>query len=84
MKIEMTTKLMLLAGLAVGLLLLVIGASIPNRGTFYAGAFILPMSLFWGGLFLQEEGTPLRVAMMAIGGFLAAAVVGGISILSLY
>ena len=63
----------------VGLLLLVIGLDRNNDGVYYAGAFILPAALLWGGLFLEEESPGLRIALVAVGGYLVAALLTGIT-----
>ena len=63
----------LFAVVLLGLLLVVIGPSIENEGVYYAGAFILPAALFWAGLFLKEESGGVRITLLAIGGYLVAA-----------
>lgn len=62
----------LFGAVAVGLLLLVIGIGTGTEWVFYAGAFILPLALLWGGLFKSEQNTPVRVALLAVAGLLIA------------
>jgi len=69
----------LFAAILLGLLLVVIGLDIENDGVYYAGAFILPAALLWGGLFLDEESPGIRITLLAVGGYLAAALLAGIS-----
>jgi hypothetical protein len=68
---------LLFAGIFVGLLLLVIGLDQKNDAVYYAGAFILPAALLWGSLFLGEESPGIRIALLAVGGFLIAALLAG-------
>ena len=76
-----STVIMFVA-ILVGLLLLVIGDSQNSSGVYYAGAFILPAALFWGAFFLKEENTGLRIAFLAVGGYLAASLLAGLASLS--
>jgi hypothetical protein len=71
--------MILLAGLALGLLLLVIGAGTRNRPVTLIGEFIFPMALFAGGLFWGEENSAVRITLMALGGLFVIAVFGNIS-----
>ena len=64
------TKWVVLIGVALGLLLRVIGADIGNYEVNLAATFILPLSLFWGGLFLKEDSTAIRITLLAIGGLI--------------
>ena len=56
-----------------GLLLVVIGLDRSNSVIYYIGAFFLPAAFIWGGLFLNEENIKIRITLLAIGGFLIAA-----------
>jgi hypothetical protein len=77
----MLTKL----GAILGLLLLVIGTGIPNRGTLLAGDFIFAVALIWGGLDSSEENIPLRITMLAVGGlFTIAAFASSLGLTSLF
>jgi hypothetical protein len=76
-----------LIGVLLGLVLQYIGyrLSEPNPDLILAGSAIPPLSLLWGGLFLSEEGAPLRVTLLAIGGILLMISISLLSaILSLY
>ena len=64
------TKWVVFIGVALGLLLRVIGVDIGNYEVNLAASFILPLALFWGGLFLKEEGASVRVVLLAIGGLI--------------
>lgn len=65
-------KSVVLIGVALGLVLQYIGyrLSEPNPDLILIGSFLIPLSLLWGGLFLSEEGTPLRVTLLAVGGII--------------
>jgi len=65
------------AVMLLGLLLVVIGLDRDNSIVYYIGAFFLPASLLWGGLFLKEEDIKIRITMLAVGGFLIATLVAG-------
>jgi hypothetical protein len=69
---------MLFGAVAVGLLLLVIGVGIRNRGVAMAGEFIFPLSLLAGGLFWGEEQLPVRITLVALGGLFVIAAFTGI------
>src|SRR4030042_662955 len=69
----------LFAVIFVGLLLIAIGLNRGNDEVYYAGAFILPAALLWGGLFLKEEGSGIRITLLAVGGYLAASLLPGIA-----
>jgi putative Mn2+ efflux pump MntP len=64
------TKWVVLIGVALGLLLRVIGVDIGNYEVNLAATFILPLALFWGGLFLKEDSTAIRITLLAIGGLI--------------
>jgi hypothetical protein len=63
---------LVLAGVALGLVLQYVGyrLSEPNPDLILAGSAIVPLSLLWGGLFLSEEGSALRVTLLAVAGIL--------------
>jgi hypothetical protein len=69
------SSLLLLAGIALGLLLMVIGAATRSRGVVLTGAFIFPLSLFTGGLFWSEEFLPVRITLISLGGLFVIAAV---------
>ena len=69
------SSMLLLAGIALGLLLMIIGAAARSRGLVLAGAFIFPMSLFGGGLFWSDELPSVRITLVALGGLFVIAAV---------
>jgi hypothetical protein len=77
--ITVGSGLILLAALALGLLLLVIGSGTRSRAVTLIGDFVFPLSLFGGGLFWAEEHLAVRIALIALGGLFAIAVFGSIS-----
>ena len=70
--------MILLAGIALGLLLLAIGAGTRNRAVILIGEFVFPLSLFAGGLFWGEESLAVRITLIALGGLFAIAAFGNI------
>jgi len=69
-----------LIGILLGMVMQYIGYRLPepNADLIVIGTYILPLSLLWGGMFLSEESTPLRVTLLAIGGIvLMMSVVSG-------
>lgn len=65
------TRATLLAGIAVGLLLLLIGSGAGSEWVVRIGAFVLSLLSFWGGLLLQKESVAIRATLLAVGGFVA-------------
>ena len=57
-------------GATLGLLLLVIGNGISNKGTMLAGIFILPIAFLWGGLYRSEQSMAQKITLLAIAGVL--------------
>jgi hypothetical protein len=78
-KEEPGSKMGLFAGIAIGLLLLVIGSGTGNNGVIHAGAFILSLASFWGGFYLPKENVAIKTALLAIGGLVAIAAFLGVS-----
>lgn len=77
------TRLIVFIGILVGMLLLVLGDSLEASGVYYAGAFILPVTLLWGSLYMKEESIGLRITLLAVGGYLVASgLLSGLSALS--
>ena len=74
--LNMATGLML--GVALGIVLLVIGAAVPNDGVRYAGVAITTLGLFGAGFLLKEENGMLRLGLMIAGGLLLSSL-GGLS-----
>ena len=70
------SSILLLAGIALGLLLMVVGAATRTRGLVLTGAFIFPLTLFAGGLFWSEELLPVRITLISLGGLFVIAAVG--------
>ena len=68
--------LLLLIGIALGLLFLVLGAGTGVRVLSLIGAFIFPMSLFAGGLFWSEESLAVRITLMGLAGLFVISVFG--------
>ena len=58
----------LLLGVAIGVLLLIIGAATETSGAVYAGVIITPVALFSGGFLLKEENSNVRLGMLIAGG----------------
>ena len=52
----------------IGILLIMIGGGVDNDWLCLVGSFLFAVSLIWGGLFIKEEGIPIRVTMLAIAG----------------
>jgi hypothetical protein len=65
---------------ALGLLLMVVGMHAGAEGPLFAGIFILPLALIWGGLFLEGQRQPVRVTLLAIGGLI---ILGATQLLSM-
>ena len=67
---NLVKRSVLLIGILLGMVMQYIGyrLSEPNADLILIGTYILPLSLLWGGMFLSEESTPLRVTLLAIGG----------------
>jgi len=72
-------RLILFIGILLGLLLLVIGDSRNIKWVIYAGKFILPAALFWGGFYLKEENLAVRVTLLALGGIMIVTGLFGVS-----
>jgi hypothetical protein len=78
-------KLILCAGIAIGLLLLTIGDSVGQSAVSHVGTFIASFSLFGGGLYLKEENVAIRITLLAIAGiFVASGLLGISSIFSVF
>ena len=66
---------MVFMGVILGLLLIIIGIGAESCWVFLIGALIMPLVLFWGGLFLQDLPLPMRITMMAIAVVVVAATI---------
>jgi hypothetical protein len=62
------SRVLIVLFVALGLLLLVIGASIGQKNVLRAGLFIFPAALMLGGLLAGEEKLAVRVSLISIGG----------------
>ena len=62
-------------GVILGLLLIIIGIGAESCWVFLIGALIMPLVLFWGGLFLQDLPLPMRIAMLAVAVVVVAATI---------
>ncbi len=86
--ITLSGKASLVVGVAVGLLLLIIAVATEIEGVAYAGLFVLPLTLFCGGLLLTKENTPLRVTLLVFSGLLllsvASAALTGVTIFEMF
>ncbi|HEY41078.1 MAG TPA: hypothetical protein G4O18_04365 [Dehalococcoidia bacterium] len=74
-----------LLGVILGILLIIIGIGTESDWVFLIGTLIMPIVLFWGGLFLQGENLAMRIAMVAVAGAVVAATIlscGGSTIFS--
>jgi len=64
--VTMETKMVTFGGILLGILLLVIGVGASVKWVTYAGKFILPAALFWGGFYLKEESTGVRITLIVL------------------
>jgi hypothetical protein len=67
---------MVFVGIAVGLLACIIGAATRTSEAMYAGVFIIPLSLFGGGLLLKEQNSTISLGMLIAGGLVIIFVAG--------
>jgi hypothetical protein len=51
----------------------VIGVGASVKWVTYAGKFILPAALFWGGFYLKEESTGVRITLIVLAGVVVIA-----------
>ena len=58
----------LLMKVAIGVLVLVIGAATETNGAIYAGLIITPLALLSSGFLLKEENSSVRISMLEFGG----------------
>ena len=76
------TNLMVFTCILLGLFLLVIGDSRNIKWVIYAGKFILPAALLWGGFYLKKESVAARVTLLALGGIMIVAGLLGMASIS--
>lgn len=65
--VSMNLGMALLIGVALGILLLIIGAATDTSGSVYAGLIITPLALFAGGFLMKEENNVVRLGMLLAG-----------------
>jgi hypothetical protein len=66
--VTMETKMVTFGGILLGVLLLVIGIGASIKWVTYAGKFILPAALFWGGFYLKDENVGVRITLIVLAG----------------
>jgi hypothetical protein len=66
--VTMETKMVTFGGIILGILLLVIGVGASVKWVTYAGKFILPAALFWGGFYLKEESISIKTTLIVLAG----------------
>ena len=66
--VTMETKMVTFGGILLGILLLVIGVGASIKWVTYAGKFILPAALFWGGFYLKDENVGVRITLIVLAG----------------
>ncbi len=69
---------------ALGILLIMIGNGVENSWLRLVGTFLFAVSLFWGGLSLEETRVPIRVTMLAVAGLAVYSMISGGSSISSY
>jgi hypothetical protein len=62
----------IMIGLALGILLLVIGAGAPSEGAYYAGVFFTAFALFAGAFLLKEENGYVRLGLFIAAGLVVS------------
>jgi hypothetical protein len=75
---------MVFLAVALGILLAIIGTGTDSEWVYLIGTLIIPIALLWGGLFLEGQTLAMRIAMLAVGGYVVGAIVssgGGLSYL---
>jgi hypothetical protein len=77
--LQFEKQIILFGVMLLGLLLIIIGLNVETDEVYYAGAFILPAALLWAGLFLKEESSGMRITLLAVGGYLIASLLSGVS-----
>ena len=70
--IAINLSMALLMGVALGIVLIVIGAAVHSEGTYYAGIAITTLSLFGGGFLLKGENGYVRLGLLLAGGLILA------------
>ena len=70
--IAINLSMAIMIGVALGIVLIVIGVATESEGTYYAGIAIATLSLFGGGFLLKEENHFVRLGLLLAGGLLLA------------
>lgn len=65
----------MLAALALGLLLTIIGAGAEVKWLYLIGILILPLVLLWGAIYRTGDDTKLKITLLAMAGIIMAAIV---------
>jgi hypothetical protein len=65
----------MLAVLALGLLLTIIGAGAEVKWLYLVGILILPLALLWGAFYKAGDDIKLKITLMAMAGIIMAAIV---------
>jgi len=73
---------MVFFGVALGILLIMIGGGTNNEWVSLVGSFFFAGSLFWGGLSSKEEKVPVRVTMLVFAGLAVFRLLSSSSIFS--
>lgn len=68
--LAMTHRLTTFIAAVIAPVLVGIGILVEDSKLTFAGIFVLPFALIWGGLFLEGQKLPVRVTLLAIGGLL--------------
>ncbi|HEY33628.1 MAG TPA: hypothetical protein G4O10_11080 [Dehalococcoidia bacterium] len=75
-------------GVALGVLLAIIGIGAESKWVLLIGELIIPIALVWGSLFFKDESNAMRAVMLAVAGVIIAVTIqsGGLlsSLLSYY
>ena len=66
---------MVFLGVILGILLIIIGIGVESCWVFLIGTLVMPLVLFWGGLFLEDLALPMRITLLAIAVIVVAATI---------
>jgi hypothetical protein len=75
---------MVFLAVVLGILLAIIGRGTDSEWVYLIGTLIIPIALLWGSLFLEGQNLAMRIAMLAVSGYVVGAIVsssGGLSYL---
>jgi hypothetical protein len=68
----------MIAALALGLLLTIIGAGANVEWLYLIGILILPLALLWGAVYRAGDDQKLKITLLAMAGIIMAAIVLGL------